>query len=34
MDQDPIRVSASEDYGNTTQQLPQGINNEGYELQK
>lgn len=34
MDQDPIRVSASEDYGNANQQLAQAKNYEGYDLQK
>ena len=31
MDQDPIRVSASEDYGNATQQ---GGSYDGYALKK
>jgi len=34
MDQEPTRVSASEDYGNATQQLEQGTSYDGYTLEK
>lgn len=34
MDQDPIHVTASEDYGNAEEQITQGSDYEGYDLQK